>query len=79
MAIPVITSATPAYDRAMATAGLEMNCVTIEDWQRVLRRTIDNQAVRTEAGQRGFRAANEFYSRQETLQHWDRLFASLGL
>jgi hypothetical protein len=78
MGLPVITSATPAYDRAMAAAGLEMTCQTADDWTRLLERYMDDEAARRVAGEKGRSYASRVYATDTLLRQWDEVFASLS-
>jgi glycosyltransferase involved in cell wall biosynthesis len=77
MGIPVVTSATPAYTRAMEGCGLPMACRTSDDWIRILEHYMSDKEARRDAGQRGLSYTNEHYSEESTLKRWDDVFASL--
>ena len=77
MGLPVVTSATPAYERAMRGAGLAMTCRTTDDWVRTLERYIDDEQARREAGQRGMAYAHAAHGEPRLLQKWDDVFASV--
>jgi len=79
MGLPVVTSATPAYQRAMRGAGLELTCRTTADWVRALERMVDDEGARREAGRRGRAFAETHHSEAALLGRWDAVFASLGL
>jgi glycosyltransferase involved in cell wall biosynthesis len=78
MGMPVVTSATPAYERAMKGAGLPMTCRTTEDWVRVLERYMDDEAARREAGERGRAYAESHWSEESLVSQWDAVFDSVG-
>ena len=78
MGLPVLTSATPAYLRTMAAAGLDMACRTDEEWTRGLERCMDDEAVRRDAGQRGREYACQTYTVENLLRRWDDAFSSVG-
>lgn len=77
MAVPVITSATPAYVRAMNKAGLDMTCSTKDEWFDVLDKYITNQDARQIAGVAGKKAAEKYYTEDETMSRWDKVLASI--
>jgi glycosyltransferase involved in cell wall biosynthesis len=78
MGMPVVTTATAAYERAMRGAGLAMTCRTTEDWIRTIERYMGDEAARREAGERGRAYAEANYSESRLLSQWDAVFASLG-
>ena len=75
--VPTLTSATPAYKRAMQRAGLDMACAGIEDWRVKLAHYMDDAASRDRAGVKGRHAANQFYSSEEMMLRWDEVMGSL--
>jgi glycosyltransferase involved in cell wall biosynthesis len=77
MGLPVVTSATPAYERAMAGAGLSMTCRTPEDWVAALTRLLDDESARRDAGQRGRAHANAAYGEERIVRQWDDALASV--
>lgn len=77
MGLPVVTSATPAYDRAMRGAGLALTCRTPEDWERTLERMMEHEPARREAGERGLAYARQAYGEAGLLAKWDAVMASV--
>lgn len=77
MGIPVITSATPAYSRAMDGCGLPMTCRSQEEWIATLEHYMEDEGARREAGKRGLAYANEYYGEEALLKRWDALFGTL--
>jgi len=77
LGLPVVTSATPAYERAMRGAGLAMTCSTPEEWVVMLERLLNDEAARRDAGQRGLAYAQEAYSDPGVVGKWDRLLDSV--
>lgn len=71
MGLPVVTSATPAYERAMRGAGLALACRTPDEWEKVLERIMDDESVRREAGERGLAYAGVAYGEAGLLAKWD--------
>jgi glycosyltransferase involved in cell wall biosynthesis len=78
MGVPVVTSATPAYRRAMTGAGLDWTCTTADDWARTLERAMDDEAARRAAGERGRRFALAEHGEDRLVGRWDRALASVG-
>jgi glycosyltransferase involved in cell wall biosynthesis len=79
MGMPVVTSATPAYLRAMRDAGLEgLACRDQEEWMAAIERMIGDESLRHEAGVRGRIFAETHYSEEALLARWDAVFDSLG-
>ena len=77
MGVPVITSATPSYERAMKEAGLDMTCRNKIEWIEMLDKYIMSQESRQVAGIAGGKIANENYSEDKTLRQWDEVFQSI--
>lgn len=79
MGMPVVTSATPAYQRAMRDAGLEgLACRDQGEWLIALERIIGDESLRHEAGMRGRELAETRFGKEVMLARWDAVFASLG-
>jgi glycosyltransferase involved in cell wall biosynthesis len=79
MGMPVVTSATPSYQRAMRDAGLEgLACLDQGEWRVELERMISDEALRQESGLRGRVFAETRYSEKTLLARWDEVFASIG-
>jgi glycosyltransferase involved in cell wall biosynthesis len=79
MGMPVVTSATPAYRRAMHEAGLEgLACRDHEEWMAALERMIGDETLRREAGVRGKFFAEKHNNEEALLARWDAVFESLG-
>lgn len=71
MGLPVVTSATPAYERAMQRAGLAMTCRTPAEWVSTLERLMEDEPARRAAGQTGLAQARETYSEASLVSKWD--------
>lgn len=79
MGMPVITSATPAYQRAMRDAGLTgLACRDQAEWMAAIERMMGDESLRREAGVCGRRFAETHYGEDDLLARWDATFASLG-
>jgi hypothetical protein len=79
MGLPVVTSATPAYRRSMEGAGLDMTCVTAEDWIRWIERCMDDEELRRAAGTAGRTYALRGHGEARLLERWDAALASVGV
>jgi glycosyltransferase involved in cell wall biosynthesis len=78
MGMPVLASATPAYARAMAGAGLPMSCANQAEWFDALQQYSGDEAARQYAGERGLAYAAAHYGEEQILGSWDKLFQSLS-
>jgi hypothetical protein len=79
LGMPVLTSATPAYRRAMAAAGLDMICETPADWQAKLQRLADASAEElARLGRQGRDYAGRAYDLAAFCRPFDRIFSELG-
>jgi len=77
MGMPTVTSATPAYDRAMAKASLCMSCSDEKQWIEKIEEYIVNEKLRRRDGLVGNKITKQYYSEEATLKQWDDLFKSL--
>jgi len=73
--MPVITSATPAYEEAMRGAGLDLACRTTADWTRALTRLLGDEDERRHAAQAGRAFVEAHASREIMLARWDDVMA----
>lgn len=78
MGLPVLTSPTPAYRRAMVEAGLDMTCVGPEEWLNKLESYMQNEGARKRAGQLGMHYAKTYYNDESIARQWDTVFDSVG-
>jgi glycosyltransferase involved in cell wall biosynthesis len=78
MGLPVVTSATPAYVRAMSRARLAMTCNSEQEWVELLERYMGDESARREAGQRGLEFAREEYSEARLTKQWDDVFDTVS-
>jgi hypothetical protein len=77
LGVPTLTSATPAYARAMARAGLDLACRSLGEWHERLAALAGSPERRAVAAARGLETANGAYSSQEMLRRWDAVLDSL--
>src|SRR4051812_22107608 len=75
MGMPVVTSATPAYEEAMRAAGLDLACRTTADWTRALTRLLSDADERRHAGRAGRAYVEAHASRETMLARWDEVLA----
>lgn len=78
LGMPVLASATPAYRRAMAMAGLDLLCTGNDEWERRLFQLASDAALRREAGSMGRAHAEAHFSEERLLSAWDAVFHSIG-
>jgi len=71
LGMPVITSATPAYEQAMSAAGLDLACRTPADWTRALTSLLSDEQARRDAAEAGRRYVERCASREIMLARWD--------
>ena len=76
--MPVIVSATPAFVREAAAAGLsDMVCDTRADWDRTLDKYIGDSQARQEAGRRGRDYAERQFGEETLAGRWDDVLCSV--
>lgn len=77
LGVPVLTTATPAYRRAMQGAGLDMICSSEADWEKYILRCIAETDLRRKAGEAGRRFTESVHPESRLLQSWDAVFESV--
>lgn len=79
LGMPVLTTATPVYQRVMEAAGLDMSCTRTAEWGVQLEKLLDAKpAELEEVGRRGRAYAERAYSEAEFLRRFDQAFAAVG-
>jgi hypothetical protein len=79
LGMPVLTSDTPAYCRAMDGAGLDLICADSTDWRAKLERMIAaSDEERERIARQGRAFAERAYSKDEFLKRFDRAFELAG-
>jgi hypothetical protein len=78
LGLPVITSAIPAYQRAMSGAGLDLTAETDTDWHRHLDELLSSEHRRRQAAYRGRIHAEAEYGEDVLFQKWQHAWATLG-
>ena len=71
LGLPTVTSASPAYVRAMAGAGLDLVCRTPSDWRDALDGLLASEDRRAEAGRRGRAYVAAHHREEQVLARWD--------
>jgi glycosyltransferase involved in cell wall biosynthesis len=71
--MPVVTSATPAYEEAMHAAGLDLACRTPGDWTRALTRLLADEGERRHTAEAGRAYVEAHASRDIMLARWDEV------
>jgi hypothetical protein len=79
LGMPVLTSSTPAYERAMAAAGLDLTCGDMSQWTERLERMIAAPAGELERiARQGRTCATTAYSKERFQAAFDATFESIG-
>jgi len=80
LGMPVLTSATPAYRRAMEAAGVDMTCATSADWGAGFERLLDaGPSDLEQIGRKCRTFAERAYSKEEFANRFDQAFEAVGL
>ncbi len=77
LGMPVITSATPAYQRCMQAAGLDLACESTSDWLRALEKLLATSEARKSAAQAGRAYVNTSCNTTVLVERWDRVLSEL--
>lgn len=77
MGVPTVTSASPAYRRAMKACGLDMVCETPAEWEEKLGLLMSDETLRRDAGTRGRKFVEETHGQEAILAQWDRMVESV--
>ena len=78
LAMPVVTSGTPAYARAMQMSGVNTSCTTQDEWFDQLERLIMDEALRRRVGLLGRDFVEREVTEETLLSRWDHVFLSIG-
>jgi glycosyltransferase involved in cell wall biosynthesis len=78
MGMPVVTSASPAYERSMRNAGVNLSVKDEAGWIETISRLLRNEDARREVGTLGQKYVEAQFSESKLLEMWDSLFESLG-
>jgi hypothetical protein len=80
MGLPVLTSPTPAYARAMAASSSGMACTTPADWRAALERfAVADSAELQAIGEHARAHAATTYSPEAFVDRLDHVFTSIGM
>ena len=74
MGMPVITANTESYKRVMDECGLDLVCISDDDWINNLRRLSDNYELRRDLGKKVYNYANKHYGSNAVIEKWDSMF-----
>lgn len=78
MGMPVVTSATPAYVRAMGEAGLSLACKDGAEWRNVIEKLMLNEDARRVAGRKGMEFVSRTHGKKQLVERWDGVFRTIG-
>ncbi len=79
LGMPVVTSATPAYQAMQNTIGLpHLACKDDASWLAALEALITDESARQQAGERGHAFVTTHLPTAKLLQLWDDVFESVG-
>ncbi|OHE76493.1 MAG: hypothetical protein A3F67_12255 [Verrucomicrobia bacterium RIFCSPHIGHO2_12_FULL_41_10] len=78
LAMPVVTSTTPAYARAMQKSGVNTSCRTSDEWIETLERLIMDESERRRIGLLGKEFTEREVNEEKLLSRWDQVFSSVG-
>lgn len=77
MAMPVLTSSTPAYQRIMEQSGVNLNMDSTQDWYKeIMRYKTLKEQDKVLLGTQCFEFAKQHYAREQIGGMWDRVIAS---
>jgi hypothetical protein len=79
MGMPVVTSASPAYSRAMNLAGMDYTVKHDNEWIKILSELIENPIARQKAGFLGKSYVENNFSENFLMSQWDKVFESCGI
>jgi hypothetical protein len=77
MGMPTIVAATPAYERVMKRANLDMSCQTDSEWHEKILKYMDDESLRHEVGEKGIAFTNEYCSAEQTVNLWSKAIQSV--
>lgn len=79
LGMPVLTSATPVYQRTMAAAGLDLTCADPHEWGEKLEAMVRASPAELERlGRTGRAYAERAYSKDEFARRFGAAFAAIG-
>jgi glycosyltransferase involved in cell wall biosynthesis len=78
MAMPVLTTSTPAYQRIMEKSGVNLHLDTTEDWIKAIRDYKNKGSQdRASLGSQCFDFAKQHYTKEQIGGMWDKVFESV--
>ena len=78
MALPVLVSSTPAYEKVMKQANQDNYIDQESEWIRLIEEFMKSPSKRRQAGVSGYNFVKLNYSKKEFINRWINLFNSLG-
>jgi glycosyltransferase involved in cell wall biosynthesis len=78
LGMPVITSSTPAYVRAMENSGIKNYAVDANDWYTLIISMIEKKEMREISGTNGKKYVEVTHSEKKIIERWDLIFDSIG-
>ena len=73
LGLPVLTTNSVAYTRAMKSAKLKNLCSNEHEWYTKIEKMIKIQSYRSYCGQKGREFANKYYSNQNLTKQWNKI------
>lgn len=77
LGMPTLASSTPAYERTMAAANIDLTCRDERQWATRLQALIEDETLRRASGTAGRQFVEGEHSRERILARWDRLFSTV--
>ena len=77
LGLPTLTSPTPAYQRAMESAGIDMLCSDAREWRSKLALYMSDEAMRRTMAQRGRLHAETEHGTNALAARWDEALAAV--
>ena len=78
MALPVLVSSTPAYQKVMIQANQDNFINKESEWLRLIEEFMSSNEKRKQTGISGYNFVQQNYSKKEFIKRWINVFSSLG-
>lgn len=79
LGLPVISSSTNAYKKAMMLSGFDLTCKSDLDWSEKLQLLINSEKLRKDVALAGFHVAHNIYSKDRVIEQWNNVIKSINL